>query len=500
MTAKRPFPTLNHVWLFAALALIALRALVVPIPPHDFWWHLATGRLIVETGSIPTTDSFSYTQQGQPFYNQGWLAQVLMYGLYRLGGIPLLLLAQAAVVVLAYGLLLWLCIRRSGAVRLSVALLLLTLPLSFDNWHVRPQTYCLPLFAAYLVILTNWRLSSGPRPLWLLPLLMVLWVNLHGTFLLGGGLIGLTFAGVWAGRIWQDWRARRAAAAPPQDARPPLRSLFGWGALTAAAMLLNPRGIGVLGYVFGLLRTSAVTSLVTEWEPTTTRTQTGTVFFLFLLCVIGVLVYARRRPDPLDMLLAAPFFWLALGAERNIIWFMLAITPLLVVQAAGWLPQSPTRRTAPGLPAFNAALIGMVALLLVLALPWIKPHLNLPPTISPLVESNTPIAAVAYLQADPQRPQRLFHAMAYGSYLIWAAPDQPVFIDPRIELYPYKQWLDYINLGAGNSAADLLANYRIDGLLLDNAEQAGLLKLVRADPAWQVRYADDYSTYLTRRP
>src|SRR4029077_1413997 len=148
--------TLDHVWLAVALMLIALRPLLTPIPPNDFWWHMATGRAIVAQGAIPVVDSFSYTQAGQPFFNQGWLAQLLMYGIYQLGGIPLTYIAQALVIALAYGLLLRRCLLRTGQVQLSVGLLLLTtLPLSFDNWLVRPQSYAFPLFAGFLTILTE---------------------------------------------------------------------------------------------------------------------------------------------------------------------------------------------------------------------------------------------------------------------------------------------------------------------------------------------------------
>src|SRR6476661_8523982 len=93
--------TLNHVWLAVALMLIALRPLLTPIPPNDFWWHMATGRAIVAQGAIPVIDSFSYTQAGQPFFNQGWLAQLLMYAIYQLGGIPLTYIFQALVIALA---------------------------------------------------------------------------------------------------------------------------------------------------------------------------------------------------------------------------------------------------------------------------------------------------------------------------------------------------------------------------------------------------------------
>src|SRR5690349_8491822 len=239
--------TLDHVWLAVALMLIALRPLLTPIPPNDFWWHMATGRAIVAQGAIPTADSFSYTQAGQPFFNQGWLAQLLMYAIYQLGGIALIYIVQALVIVLAYGLLLRLCLVRTGQVQLSVGLLLLTtLPLSFDNWLVRPQSYAFSLFAGFLTILTEYRLY-GKNRLWLLPPLMALWVNIHGSFVLGGALIAITLAGEWLKRRLASWREASSWASKPigqpedvldrpEPARlPPLLPLLLWGAATALA-------------------------------------------------------------------------------------------------------------------------------------------------------------------------------------------------------------------------------------------------------------------------
>lgn len=523
MQIQRRWPTLDHVWLWAAIALIALRPLLTPVPPNDFWWHMATGRLIAETGAIPVVDQFSYTQAGEPFYNQSWLAQLLLYGVYSLGGMPMLIVLQAVVLATAYGLLLLLCIRRSGALRLSVALLLMTtMPLSFDNWIVRPQSYAFPIFAAFLYILTAWRYNSfrdetaqgrsgwlrGHR-LWLLPPLMVVWVNLHGSFVLGGVLIALVFAGELAARWWADRQAAAAWATRPvgraEDVlqrpapaqRPPLLVLFGWGIVTALALVLNPRGLEVIEYVRNLLTTSAVTDLVTEWAPPTTRAISGLIFFIFLAFCLVVLAYARRAPDLVDMLLLVAFLWLAFGAVRNIVWFGMVATPLLAVQAATMMPaQSRTR--FQGVPAMNGLLIGCLTLLLLLGLPWVKPVLDLPPAVGALVTETTPVAAVEELRADPVRPQHLFHDMAYGSYLIWAAPEQPVFADPRIELYPYEQWQDYLRLSAGRDVDELMHEYGIDGLLLDNEHQARLLEIVEADPTWEVRYADEETTYLRR--
>ncbi len=144
-------------------------------------------------------------------------------------------------------------------------------------------------------------------------------------------------------------------------------------------------------------------------------------------------------------------------------------------------------------------LIGALALLLVLGLPWVKPYLDLPPSVGGLLTEDTPVAAVEHLRADPQRPRHLFHSEGYGSYLIWAAPEQPVFIDTRIELYPYEQWGDYINLGQGNNVAELLQKYTIDGLLLNKQRQEELIAIMRANSGWTIRYEDAQTTYLLRR-
>jgi hypothetical protein len=503
--------TLDRVWVIVALALLAVRPLLTPIPPNDFWWHLATGRQIIAQGAIPTLDSFSFTRAGEPFFNQGWLAQMFMYGVFQLGGIPLILIVQALVVALAYGLLLRLCIRRSAAVQLSVALLLLTtMPLSFNNWIVRPQSYALPIFAAFLTILTEYRLGLSRR-LWLLPALMALWVNVHGTFVLGLALIAITFVGAalkaLRGPKTNDQRpttkdeVTMAHGDPlfgPSSFGPwSLRPLVLWGALAAVATLLNPRGFAVIGYVRNLLGSNQVTSLVTEWAPPTIRDVDGTIFFVFLIGLIAVLVYARRRPDLTDMLLAGAFLWLALGAGRNIVWFGFVATPLLVVQAATLLPQPRAARGVVGSPVLNAVLVGMLGLLLAAALPWFKPAL-FPPSVGALLSADTPVDAVAFIRAQPDRPRRLFHTEAAGSYLIWAAPEQPVFVDTRIELYPYEQWRDYINLGQGTDADALLKKYGIDALLLDVKRQKPLIELIRGSGAWVERYHDDGSVYFTR--
>jgi hypothetical protein len=493
-----PRLTLDHVYICVAMVLLALRPMLTPIPPNDFWWHMATGREIVASGQIPLVDHFSFTQSGMPFFNQGWLAQILMYGLYQAGGLPIVILSQALLIAGAYGLLLRLCIQRTGRLRMSVALLLLTtMPLSFDNWTVRPQSYVFPLFVGFLYILTQYRLGMARR-LWMMPILMICWVNMHGSFVLGLALIALTIFGMVVEQVWEQ-KNRRTLEQTGAVARAPIsnRALFFWGVITALATLVNPRGIGVLSYVRDLLSSSQVTSLVQEWVPPTIRDTGGMIFFIFLIGTFLLIGYARKKPQFSDLLLLLAFLWLALGAVRNIVWFGFIATPIVCVAVASMLPEQ-RGRVVQGSGLINGVLVGLLGLLLCIGLPWIKPVL-LPPSVGALVSEGTPVAAVRFMQSQAVRPQHLFHEMGYGSYLIWAAPEQKVFIDPRIELYPFEQWRDYLNLGQANNLTVLFERYQIDGALLHATDQEALVQALERDPAWQVQYRDEQLVYLVKR-
>src|SRR5262249_26912145 len=152
--------------------------------------------------------------------------------------------------------------------------------------------------------------------------------------------------------------------------------------------------------------------------------------------------------DPTDALTFGFFLWLALGAERYVLWFGMVAAPLIAAQAATLWPPQRAGRERVGRPAANAALIVLLLLALAGSLPWIKP-LWLAPPFGSLLSADTPVEAVAAMQRQPDRPRHLLHPMQYGSYLIWAAPEQKVFIDTRIELYPLEQWLDYLDLEQG---------------------------------------------------
>ena len=105
------------------------------------------------------------------------------------------MVVQAVLIAVAYLLLLWMVVRKTGRPRLAAAVLLLAIePNAYTNWSIRPQSYAIPLFASFLVILTGYR-QRWWRTLWRSLPMMAVWVHLHGSFLLGLGLMGLVLLG-----------------------------------------------------------------------------------------------------------------------------------------------------------------------------------------------------------------------------------------------------------------------------------------------------------------
>ncbi|HOJ21413.1 MAG TPA: hypothetical protein PLY56_07750 [Armatimonadota bacterium] len=480
----RRFLSLDNVYLAAAVAVIMIVPLLTRVAPHDFWWHVAMGRIIVREGWIPTVDSFSFTRAGEPYFNQGWLAQCVMYALHQAGGLPLLVVVQAVLMAVAYLLLLWMVVRKTGRLRLAAAVLLLAIePNAYTNWSIRPQSYAIPLFASFLVILTGYR-QRWWRTLWPLVPMMAVWVNLHGSFPLGLGLMGLVLLGEGIRR-----KAGDSGALPARE----WWRLAGYTVAVALATLANPTGPRVLGYVSHLMTAKSVVNLVTEWAPPTPRDAAGAIFFALVIALFVALIYARRRPALTDLFLMLAFLWLGLSAGRNIVWFaMVAYLPLAEALASHWSDAPPASKrdgAGQGIPAANAVLVSALATAVVLSLPWIRPLLGRPVS---LLTEDTPVKAVEKLRALPpeERPKRLFHTTGFGSYLIWAAPEQPVFIDPRFEFYPVDQINDCRFASAGYNVEETLARYRIDGLLLDRKSQEKLEERARASGRWCEVYRD----------
>lgn len=345
-------------------------------------------------------------------------------------------------------------------------------PVAWRGWAMRPQAFAVPIFAAFVYVLSAYR-QDRRAPLWLLPPLMVAWANLHGSFPLGLALVLLTLGAIWL------------------DDRLVLRPLF-WTALgCAAAPIVNPRGLALLGYVRGLLDSSTVRAIAREWQPATLADSEGRYLAVVLAAAFMLTLLRRARFG--DWLLIAPFALLELSAVRNGIWLSLVLGPIV----ASWLVRSP--EAEPSRLPRSALAVTAVTTSLLATTPWWKPRVMPPPYGALAWHQRTPIAAVTWMTQTAREPRRLFHGMGAGSYLIWARPSQRVFIDPRIELYPLEQWQDTLTLSAGERITEINAHYHFDAWLLDQHEDSRLIAALRQNRKLRLRYEDADSAYFERR-
>jgi len=248
---RRSFTHWLHLFLCFVALLYALIAGLRTVTDWDLGWQLATGRWVIQHHQIPSIDVFSYTAAGQPWvYPVG--SGIILYGTFLTGGYALLSWIGAAACAGTVALL----VRRGSLV--TAALAILAVPPIALRTAPRADMFSVVLFAAVLALLWQQH-ETGRARLWLLPLLMVAWVNLHLGLMAGLALLaGYVLAEV----LELFWPERRKLALER------LRRSWPWLAATCAVTLVNPWGWGIYQALFR--QQSAMEShsqLILEWAP-----------------------------------------------------------------------------------------------------------------------------------------------------------------------------------------------------------------------------------------
>src|SRR6202022_4008175 len=326
------------------VSIFSLAALP-PLDP-DLWWHLANGPLIQTTASIPHVDVYSFSAAGQPWVMHEWLADVGMYGLYQLGGLPLMVAIFAAVVT-ASAVCLYLLLRQTGlAASAAVGLTLVGALAGSTAWGARPQL--LNVLCCGLLLLGLSRYRAGRLPVFVLPPFIWLWANLHSAFLVGV-IISLLFL---AGEVFDTWRSR-------PDAMPRRRlTALVWGLFAGAGLaFINQFGLQTVLFSLGTLTSPLIQNNIQEWASPDFHSLPGMLVEGIIFLLLAGLATGRVRARTSEWLLAFALLYLALASQRHVPLFVLAAAPLmgrsaqaLLSLASSLLPPADRR------PAAQAAL------------------------------------------------------------------------------------------------------------------------------------------------
>jgi hypothetical protein len=458
-------------WLGLVLCVGLAIAFLLPVTPQDYWWYLRIGRDTVTAGALPRIDTLSSSQAGSPMVNISWGAAVLFWLIYRLGGLTLSVLVRGVLVTAAYALV-WLTARRLGAGRIgAAALLLLAVLASSNNWSVRPQLFAYPLFALALYLLYRWQ-NGDRKAAWWLPLISLVWVNLHGSFII---LILLSGAALVFGR--GDKRRLGLAFA---------------GILLAT--LVNPGGSGAWTTAFDLLSLPAQ-QFSAEWHPPVNSGWQMNIFFLWLLAFPLLAVFSPRKLDRLEWSWFLGFGFLALWGERYVIWFVFILAVLSAILLADW-EKKVLGEPKPGSPALNLGLSLAFILLPLALLPGVR---NVWWQKAPSVTEKTPVAATEWLASRLELPGPLWAEIGFASYLEFALPSRPPWIDSRFIPFSVEQWQSYKDItNARSNWQSLLDGTGANLLMVSTLDQPDLLEALTGAPGWCELYRDDVAVIYRR--
>ena len=399
--------------LFISLFLMTIR----PITDPDFWWHLRTGQLIVQSHSIPKVDPFSFTNHGKPWIDHEWLSQVVMYGLFRLGGYALLVFVFSAIITISFLLTYYCCPAKTRPYVAGFSLLLGALTTA-PTWDVRPQMISLLLTSLLLFLLNQYQKNGKLSSLVPIPIIALLWVNLHAGYFLGFVIIAIYIIGAFI-----ELLIIKSHNSPVNDAPAVRHIVFLSGALGCSILLslINPNGYHILIYPFQTLTSQAMQQFIQEWLSPDFHLLIWQPLAIFILALICAGMIGKHFLSATKIILTIVFAMAALHSARFIPLFAIVAIPILAEQLGASIRiDSDTQILNKNI----RLLVTAVLFLLILVTGFrfkqvIEGQSNAESQIFPR-------AAVDWI-IDNKPEGNLFNSYGWGGYLIWRLyPDLPV--------------------------------------------------------------------------
>jgi hypothetical protein len=449
----------------------------------DLWWHIKVGGDILKTHHWPTTDPFSFTVFGQPWLAYEWIGDVLFAMASRLGGLrgldAMLIIVGSMVCLSLYAL----ATLRSGKSKAGFVAATLLFLLAVPSFSLRPQMLGYLFLVLTVLVLERFR-QGRHGTIWLLPVLMLVWENSHGSWIIGMGTIFVYWmSGLFEFRLG-NVEARRWSAAE--------RKIISFVFLLCVAVLpITPYGtqVAISPFEFAFKLPLNVQHIL-EWQSMPFSLPGGKLFLLLLLgfFVLQMVMDFTWRVEELALFLFGTV--MACLHVRFLLIFVPFAAPLFGVVAARW---TDVYHRSKDKFALNAIMMAGVAAAIFFFFPT-KAELQ------EKVALDFPVVAVDYLNANPQAaPEPMYNTYGFGGYLVWArGPEHKVFVDGRGDVYERGGlFADYIHIAdVRPEALTLLDHYGIQSCLVQRDE--ALATLLSASPRWKRTYVDTVSALYVR--
>lgn len=459
----------------------------------DTGYHIRAGEFILNTLSFPRHDMFSYISPPLPWTAHEWLSEIIMAMIHKNFGMTGLVIFFAFLISFAFFLLFKIIRSNNSNIVSSIFIVLFAAAASQMHWLARPHIFSMILMIVWYYILDQYHYQDK-NYLYLFPLIMIVWVNLHGGFMGGFMLIGIYLSGSFVGYLFSK----------DDDKEVHLKRCKILALTTVACLavsLANPYGFHILLFPFKLTSAKYLMDFVSEFVSPNFHASYARTFELLLLFSVVLLGRSKLRLNIIETVLLLLFIHMSLYSARYIPLFAIIAAPILVRQLQGIEEQSSGRFAAfMGKRASNIAAIDASAT------GYFWPLLSVIMVIS-LASSGTiefkfdekikPVAAVEFLKKE-KIAGHMFNNDEFGDYIIYSAyPLYKVFIDGRLDMYGEKNVKEYrkvINFEQGWE--EILDKYSVSWIIF--GADSPLSRFLFMHKEWKLIYADKVANIFVK--
>lgn len=476
--------------LFLYLALVEGRGL---LNDGDTGYHVRAGELILKTLSIPRLDTFSLHAPPLPWTAHEWLSEAIMALIHNFSGMTGVVIFFCALISLAYLLLFRFVRGYCRNILVAIAITLLAITCSLIHWLARPHIFSLVLMVAWYYILDAYQYRRK-NLLYLLPPIMLLWVNLHGGFISGFILLSIFLAGnlfplVFA-RGQDNSEHRRAAKALGQI-------LF----VSLGAAIINPFGFHILLFPFKLVTDNYLMNNVAEFLSPEFHSSIFKPFLLYVILTIAVLAKSKERLNGIDIVLFLLFFYMSLVSARYIPLFGIIAAPILARQTEAVLSDSKGKladffRRRGDIIALGDAMASKYAwsVLAVAVVAVVAARGEVSYTFNPKLKA---VNAVEFLKKEPLHGN-MFNNDEIGDYIVYSGyPQYKVFIDGRLDMYGsslLKEYFKVTNFKPGWE--EVLNKYKISWIIYNT--DSDFSRFLANNRDWRLIYSDSVASIFLK--
>lgn len=454
--------------------------------------HIIIGKIIVTEHTIPKTDIFSFTKTEQSLTTTEWLSEALYAVPYLFMGLNGVVLLAAILIAVTITLMFRETVIQSNSYLVAGLLAFLAIAATFFHWLARPHLFSWLVLAIWVPAMD--RVVRGEKvPIWQFPLIMLVWANLHGGFIVGF-LVWFAYLAGWIVEYLFNKDSR-----PTSDV---FKRLLAIGVLSFLASLVNPSVLKLWSNVFGHVGNGTLMQLQIDWRSPDFHAPNVWPFLFLIALMLFALAIQKRKPSSGQLFLLMGLTLLGLYSVRNIPFFVIACSPIIGGLLGLRLADLKIfENISKNIHAMQAILRGMTWSLLAVILISVAllsgqkfDSDKIGNTFNP---DQFPVHAADWLVANPQTGN-MFNEFSWGGYLLYRLwPEQRVFIDGQTDFYGAELVKEYLTTLRGqDNWQTILQKYDVSWAIIPT--DIPMVEALQDKLGWQIIYQDHTATILRK--